>query len=208
MLPFVSPRGRRAMLETAVRQLPSTMARLAYIAGLRDPNSGVYTFPCVSSQSEKAETARLLKAMHEEVFSTWLNYCLEEQKADLELYFSGLDCGKATAAETWLRLESYRLFIPASATAPEKQLFIADLEALLGVMARGLGLGGDVIRGDSEGPLLTTKEVSKWLNVPVRTVRLWAEIGEIAGVKVGRQWRFRRDNVRDWLKRMSGMNDI
>lgn len=72
MPPFVSSRSRCATLEAAVRQLPATMARLAYIAGLRDPNSGVYSHSFASNESEKAETAYLLKALHEEAFATWL----------------------------------------------------------------------------------------------------------------------------------------
>lgn len=51
--------------------------------------------------------------------------------------------------------------------------------------------------GDS---LLTTAEVSKWLGVPPRTLRLWAECDEIPAVKVGRQWRFRREDVLKWIE--------
>jgi len=203
--PFASPQSRQAALETAVRQLPSTMARLAYVAGLRDPNSGTYTHPLASGTSERAETSRVLKALHEDAFQTWLNYRLDEQQADLDLYFSGLDCSRGAVVETWLRLESYRCLIPASACVPERQLFIADLEALLAAMAHGsVGAAGSTAgleSSDSGEPLLATQEVSRWLGVSPRAVRLWAESGDIPAVKIGRQWRFRRDDIRDWMKR-------
>lgn len=138
-----------------------------------------------------------------------LNYGLEEQKADLDLYFSNFDCGKATVADTWLSLESYRSFIPASATRTEKQSFIANLEVLLCVMApKATNPTNQVERGDSGASLLTTEEVSRWLGVSSRTVRLWAESGEIPTAKVGRQWRFRRDDIQEWLKRKRGDNGI
>jgi len=102
-------------LQEALRRLPSSMAQLVFLSGLRDLNRGTYQVP-TASESEAAEVDRLLRSMHEQAFSRWLNYRLEEQKADLDLYFSGLDCDRTTAVRTWLRLESYRSLIPASAT--------------------------------------------------------------------------------------------
>ena len=43
--------------------------------------------------------------------------------------------------------------------------------------------------------LLTTKEVANLLGIAQRTVRLWAECGELPCIKVGRQWRFRKDKL-------------
>lgn len=202
MPPLTAHRSRRGMLDAAIRQLPSTMTRLAYIAGFRDPNSGAYSHPCASNEAEKVEIARLLETMHEEAFRVWLNYPLEEQKADLDLYFSGLDCGKATAVKTWLNLESYRLLIPASASTADGQLFLGDLEILLRLMAfQHFGPAAEDEAVDPVGRLLTTIDVSRWLGVSPRTLRLWAESSVIPAVKVGRQWRFRRDDVQQWLQR-------
>ena len=49
-------------------------------------------------------------------------------------------------------------------------------------------------------PLLSTAAVAKWLGVSPRTVCLWAECREIPALKVGRHWRFREEEVRDWLE--------
>ena len=50
-------------------------------------------------------------------------------------------------------------------------------------------------------PLLTTAAVAKWLGISTRAVCLWAECKELPAIKVGRQWRFRQDELTDWLKR-------
>jgi len=50
-------------------------------------------------------------------------------------------------------------------------------------------------------PLLSTATVARWLGISTRTVCLWAECGEIPAVKIGRQWRFREDELRRWLDR-------
>jgi excisionase family DNA binding protein len=50
-------------------------------------------------------------------------------------------------------------------------------------------------------PLLTTAAVAKWLGISTRAVCLWAECKEIPAIKLGRQWRFRRDELSEWLRR-------
>ena len=193
------------MVEVSVRQLPSTLAQLAHLAALRGPNTDVYAHPLAQTAVQLAEANQLFKRIHEQAFRCWLNYCLEQQEADLGLYLSGLDCSKPTVVKTWLDLESYRSFAPASATAVERQLFLSDLEALLRTMsAPAPGLTQEMEPSSNGDSLMTTAEVSKWLRVPSRTVRFWPECDEIPAVKVGRQWRFRRKNIEQWLEEASG----
>lgn len=46
---------------------------------------------------------------------------------------------------------------------------------------------------------LSTATVARWLGISTRTVCFWAECGEIPAMKIGRQWRFREEEVRRWL---------
>jgi excisionase family DNA binding protein len=48
--------------------------------------------------------------------------------------------------------------------------------------------------------LLTTAAVAKWLGISTRAVCLWAECRELPAMKIGRQWRFRPDEMREWLQ--------
>ncbi len=129
----VQDTGRRATIRLleAVGQLPCTMAQLVFVSGLRDLNSGMYRAP-TSSEDEATEIDRVLRTMHEQVFCRWLKYRLQERKADLELYFSGLDCD----AET--------------------RQFLSDLELLLYFMAHGdPGFANSAAQRAPDGPLLT-----------------------------------------------------
>jgi len=47
---------------------------------------------------------------------------------------------------------------------------------------------------------LSTAAVARWLGISPRTVCFWAECGEIPALKVGRQWRFREEEIRRWLE--------
>jgi len=51
---------------------------------------------------------------------------------------------------------------------------------------------------------LTTAAVARWLGISTRTVCLRAECNEIPAIKIGRQWRFRQDELREWLQSVNG----
>ena len=52
---------------------------------------------------------------------------------------------------------------------------------------------------DSLPVFLTTEEVLGWLKVTPRTVYRLIRAGELPAVRVGRQWRFRRADLENWL---------
>jgi excisionase family DNA binding protein len=49
-------------------------------------------------------------------------------------------------------------------------------------------------------PLLTTAAVARWLGVSTRAICLWAECKELPAIKIGRQWRFRKEELSEWLQ--------
>jgi excisionase family DNA binding protein len=49
-------------------------------------------------------------------------------------------------------------------------------------------------------PLMTTAAVAKWLGISTRAVCLWAECKTIPALKIGRQWRFRPEEVQAWIE--------
>lgn len=58
------------------------------------------------------------------------------------------------------------------------------------------------MRNESEhhsGDYLSTIDVAEHLHISPRTVRLWAECGEIPAVKIGRLWRFDYRLFTEWL---------
>jgi excisionase family DNA binding protein len=55
------------------------------------------------------------------------------------------------------------------------------------------------IRMNSE--VLTVQEVANYLRVDIRTVYRLAKRGDIPCIKIGRQWRFNRDDIRELVSR-------
>ena len=48
--------------------------------------------------------------------------------------------------------------------------------------------------------VLTLQEMAELLKLPRSTAYMLAQKGEIPGKKLGRQWRFVRSNLLEWLK--------
>lgn len=48
--------------------------------------------------------------------------------------------------------------------------------------------------------LMTPEEVAEKLNVTVNTVREWLRSGELTGVKLGRIWRVRAEDLKAWVE--------
>ena len=47
--------------------------------------------------------------------------------------------------------------------------------------------------------IMTLEEVAKYLKMKPQTIYLWAQKGNIPAVKLGKEWRFRRDVIDEWL---------
>jgi excisionase family DNA binding protein len=52
--------------------------------------------------------------------------------------------------------------------------------------------------------LLDVKQVSEYLGLHRVTVVEFARLGKLPAFKVGREWRFRADAIREWLDRQGG----
>ena len=115
-------------------QIPSVFGRLVYLAELRNPNNGRYEHHGLALLFGEDESNRALKKSHSLVFREWLTFNLEEQKADLDLYLSGLGEDKRTVLANWLDLAPYRNWIPVTLRGVEKRLYSSDLKALLELM--------------------------------------------------------------------------
>jgi excisionase family DNA binding protein len=192
-------------LGQGVREQRCTFLRLVFLASLRDPNSGQYSHPSVSGGGPKGHISALLQRLHGETFLSWLRCRPDEQRAQLRTYLESMKCGCTTVVQTWAKLESYRSLVPVTADPLERDTFVAGLRKLLQEMAGGFQPESESSRRmDEVGTslrYLTTKRVSEWLVVPCRTLRLWAECGEIPAIRVGRQWRFPAAKVQQWMNR-------
>lgn len=47
--------------------------------------------------------------------------------------------------------------------------------------------------------IMTLEEVANYLKLKPQTIYIWAQKGNIPAVKLGKEWRFRKDVIDEWL---------
>jgi hypothetical protein len=123
-----------------ISQIPSVFGRLVYLASLRNPNNGSYEHHGLALVFGEDEANKALKHSHTAMFAEWLSFNLEQQKADLDLYISGLFENKRVVVETWIRLAPYRNLLPASVRGVERRLYTTDFTSLLELFKASYGV--------------------------------------------------------------------
>ena len=48
--------------------------------------------------------------------------------------------------------------------------------------------------------LITVQEMAKYLKVEESTIYTWAKDGKLPGIKIGRFWRFKKEDINKWLE--------
>ena len=139
----MTPNREAATAETWRRTLsaiPTVLGRLAYLASLRDANAGTYQHFGLSQRIGEGEVDRMLRRSHLSVFQEWLCFGLEQQKSELEEYFSGLEGDRREIVANWLTLEPYSYWVPAESRDVERKLFHADLSVILEMIRTEYGV--------------------------------------------------------------------
>jgi hypothetical protein len=112
-------------------RIPTLFGRIAYLASLRDSNSGIYRHHGLSTVFGRDDSAKALRESHEQAFLEWLTLKMEEKYYDLSRYLVELEDPASAVVSHWLSARIYRIYVPGSARETERELFCSDLEALL-----------------------------------------------------------------------------
>ncbi len=116
------------------------IGRLAYLASLRDLNTGAYQHFGLAQRMGEPETDALLRQCHSTVFLEWLGLNYAAQREDLTAYLESLDGVPGDIFANWLRLEPYQRWLPAESRETERMLFLTDLAAVSELIRAGYGV--------------------------------------------------------------------
>jgi hypothetical protein len=132
------------LFKHTLSSIPTVYGRMAYLASLRDPNSGVYRHHGLGVAFGRDQSIRALQSSHTKVFREWLNLPLRRKSSDLVEYLEGLGDPRGVVVRHWLRSRGYLTCIPDAASKAERELYTGDVEALLNALnhvAGGAALG-------------------------------------------------------------------
>jgi hypothetical protein len=122
-------------------RIPTAFGRLAYLASLRNPNSGNYHHHGLFMAFGREESVKALVKSHRRVFREWLAMPLQAKHRDLTAYFAELEDPPESVIRHWMHSRVYQSYIPESATRAEKEFYIKELDVLLEVLSYAAGAG-------------------------------------------------------------------
>ncbi len=135
---------RQAVLAESWRRtlsgISTILGRLAYLATLRNANTGIYEHFGLAERIGTGETDRIIRKSHLETFHQWLCFSLERQKEELESYFQELSGDQREILSNWLYLGPYAAWVPAESRDVERKLFYSDLEMILELIRNESGV--------------------------------------------------------------------
>ena len=117
-------------------RIPTVYGRLAYLASLRDPNSGVYRHHGLNQAFGRDASVEALQAGHADTFVQWLNLPLSAKAEQLTAYLTELEDPREIVIRHWIQSEAYRGLIPDHASPAQVDLFLSELKALLEIWER------------------------------------------------------------------------
>ena len=108
--------------------MSGTCERLAYLASLRDPATGLYSHPRLGPVFGEENVNRAIVSCHEELFERLLESPLSAQEEDLLNYLDTLPGGReAHAGDCYAKAQAW---IPPQAPEYLKKLYCSNLHAL------------------------------------------------------------------------------
>jgi len=114
--------------------LPTEFGKLLYLTSLRDFSSGNYVHQGLTARHSPEAVQQALAFCHEEVFLRILEMPLEQQEWDLRACISAMEGEFRAKLRRWRESEFYRLLIPPSAQPYLREIFQANVGALLDVV--------------------------------------------------------------------------
>lgn len=135
---MTKPTGVQAAIADLKRHtlpaLPSDIARLVYLAAMRDYNTGRYYHEGLSQIYTQELAARALQECHNDVFWDLVRSSIEDLLRQFELYVSSGCAQAGEFIDFWEKTEPYRVAIPLVADPISAQLFNSNVKIALAIL--------------------------------------------------------------------------
>jgi hypothetical protein len=119
---------------TTLAGIPGLLARLMYVASLRDLSSGRYEHAGLAALYPDEALQQAIGLCHEQVFERFLETPLSVQQQNLRTCLSTMQGGLQSAIIHWRNMESYRVLMPEQSPDYLKELFCSNLRVLLEIL--------------------------------------------------------------------------
>lgn len=115
-----------------LERAPGTFGKLVLLSSLCRCRADAYHHPALDKVVPECLASLILQRNHEQLFSSWLELHLEEQCKEVGEYFAAPETGQRISSGA--RQDWREWLVPPGARAPERALFLSDLELVLSLV--------------------------------------------------------------------------
>jgi hypothetical protein len=129
--------ARRVVEDFTARTLaaiPTEFGKLLYLSTLRDISTGDYVHAGLVARYSREAVQQALGYCHQELFLRVLEMPLEQQEWDLRACLESLEGEFWGKLRRWRETEFYRMLIPSDSPEYLREIFLANVGALLDVV--------------------------------------------------------------------------
>jgi hypothetical protein len=123
-------------LRYSLESLPTSFARLLFLASLRDPHTGQYIQEGWAMIASACEIHQALEETHREIFSDVVALPLAEFCRELKEQLGSLAQPECGLEKLWLEIESFRDMVPQGCSSVERNLFVSQMKLALEILIR------------------------------------------------------------------------
>jgi hypothetical protein len=114
--------------------IPTEFGKLLYLSSLRDLATGDYVHEGLVARYSRETVQQALEYCHEEIFLRMLEMPLQQQERDLRACIEAMEGEFWGKLRRWRETEFYRLMIPSDSPEYLREIFLANIGAVLDVV--------------------------------------------------------------------------
>jgi hypothetical protein len=133
-------RNAEYLWRQTLSKIDTVFGRLEYLSSLRNQHTGRYEHHGLGLRMGVETSHFTLLQSHEAAFADWVSFSLEAQKRELSAYLSQREEPGEEIVKSWIRVKPFPTWIPETTRSAERALFLSDLDILLELLRREMGV--------------------------------------------------------------------
>jgi hypothetical protein len=126
--------ARRDLADRTLAKIRGDLARLIYLASMRDYNTGEYHHEGLALRFTKSIAGRAIATCHRDVFRRLVLCSVKELVEQLELYADSNCSTRSELFRVWDKLQPYRIAVPLECNPLAARFFVSNIRAALAIL--------------------------------------------------------------------------